>query len=409
MGRVRSRQVETQSVNQRMLRRGAVKRQHVSRWAIGSTELAPGVVGGTHLHPTAIERIREEAAGSSGHGVTIALSAEAAQTIPAGGIALELTDVTVGPRRAGFDSVSVPTTSIAVDSDCVASVLVRFRWDDWRAGGVVRLMRGAVVVDEAPPSWGPRFSGVLHAGAVEAGEELSVVVDHGDASGHDVVEASVVVRVEGASQAAAASPVGLYAVTWLQGSTLLSVRRFDENGEADLGTAAPASTTTEFVGIRVLMVGNRIRTRVWEWADPEPSTWHIDVTDPAPLQPGFVGVTSTLTGSAGLGGTYREYDSVEVSFDGATPVSTDFSEYADGGLPADWQVLIGAGGANWEIISGGGSYDGGKFLGYPLVSPNGAYVGWTGAGSGSDVNVLVRARAGEDNTALGVVVRGNPL
>ncbi len=47
MPRYRSRQIETESVNPRLLRRGAVTRQHISRWAVGHDELAPGVDGTT--------------------------------------------------------------------------------------------------------------------------------------------------------------------------------------------------------------------------------------------------------------------------------------------------------------------------------------------------------------------------
>lgn len=406
-GRIRSRSVETESVNQRMLRRGAVKRQHINRWAVGERELAPGIVGGTHLAPSSIERIREIV--GEGDGLSIALT-NAGQTIPNGGAALELTSAAAGLRPAGFEAVAFPTTSIVFPASRVASVLVRFQWDDWRHGGTVRLMRDGTVVDESPPSWGPRFSGVLHAGAVLEGESLSVEVDHGDAGDHDVSDVRVDIRVEGATGTSEAQPTGLYTVTWLQAANLFKITRYAADGSNTvLDSSAPASTGTNFVGIRARMDGDRIRARMWLWTDPEPSSWDLDIVDTAPLSAGLVGVTSTLTGSMGDPGMYRSYDTIEVGFDGEPTYSTDFSEYADGGLPADWQPLAGNGVANWEIISDG-AFTGGKFLGYPTDSVGlGSFVGWIGGGSRADTDVVIRARPDEDNTTVGLILRGNPI
>ncbi len=352
---------------------------------------------------------------AAGSGIALVLGRSSPQTIPVGGAALSLTEAIIGPARTGVEVPALPATSVQVPAKSVVSVLVRFAWVGWRAGGVVRLKRGSVVVDEAPSSWGTRFDGVLHAGAVEPGEALSVEVDHEDGADHDLTDVRVDLRVEGPARGIVSDFTGaaLYAVLWnpsSPGGPVFRIARETGAGETTLASSAPADTGTAFVGIRALVVGGRIRARVWPWADPEPSTWNLDVTDPAPLPAGVVGVTSTVTGSIGSPGTYREYDYLEVANDGAPAVATDFSEYPDGGLPADWSVLVGAGGPSWEIATGGALYIGEKLLRYPTQSVGvGAYVGWDGGGIGFDVDALLRARNGQTDTTVGLVLRGNPL
>ncbi len=57
MGRVRSRQVETESVNERMVRRAAVHRTHIDRWSVGKEQIRPGTVDSDLLGKQAVREI----------------------------------------------------------------------------------------------------------------------------------------------------------------------------------------------------------------------------------------------------------------------------------------------------------------------------------------------------------------
>lgn len=66
MARIRSREVESGSVNARMLRDDAVTRRSIKRWAVGYDEIQPGVVADRHLHGSTLEAIRQIVVGSAG-------------------------------------------------------------------------------------------------------------------------------------------------------------------------------------------------------------------------------------------------------------------------------------------------------------------------------------------------------
>lgn len=144
MARIRSRQVETESVNQRMLRRGAVKRQHLTRWAVGHDELAPGVVGDTHLHPSTVERITEVAAGA-GVGQLLVVSATG-QSFASGGDYVAADSIVY---QHGFDEVVAAGDSIVWPVDAVGEIQVEFAWDTYDGGGTIE-----IEVDGTVPAWG---------------------------------------------------------------------------------------------------------------------------------------------------------------------------------------------------------------------------------------------------------------
>lgn len=184
MARIRSRVVETESVNQRMLRRGAVKRQHIAPWAVGHNELAPGVVGDTHLHPTAIDRIREIAQGAPGSGEIVSVrSTDVA--VPVGGALVDWA-VLLGDRE-GFELLTLPADGVVASATGYYRATIALEWSDWFGGAVW------VTVDEAqrfPPGVAPTWSADVDSYArlfegsgevlVEAGQRLGVFVDHGD-------------------------------------------------------------------------------------------------------------------------------------------------------------------------------------------------------------------------------------
>lgn len=55
MPRIRSRQVETESINPRMLKRGVVKRSHIDRFAVGRDQIAPGSIDVSRMAPQSIK------------------------------------------------------------------------------------------------------------------------------------------------------------------------------------------------------------------------------------------------------------------------------------------------------------------------------------------------------------------
>lgn len=149
MPRIRSRVVETESVNQRMLRRGAVKRSHISRWAVGRDELAPGVVGDRHLGPGAQETIRTIASGT-GVGQLLVVSATGQSFADDGGYVTADTIV----YQHGFDQVTAVGDEIVWPTDAVGEVQVEFLWDTYEGGGTIE-----VEVDGTVPAWGTIAAG----------------------------------------------------------------------------------------------------------------------------------------------------------------------------------------------------------------------------------------------------------
>lgn len=142
MARYRSREAETEDVNPRRLRRGAVKRQHLSRWSVGHDELAPGVVGPGHLQPSVIERIIEAGTGSG----QVLIVAAADQSFDDGGAYVDADSIVY---RHGFALNTVPSDQIVWPIDAVGEIQVEFAWDTYDGGGTIELE-----VDGEVPEWG---------------------------------------------------------------------------------------------------------------------------------------------------------------------------------------------------------------------------------------------------------------
>lgn len=136
MVRLRSRQSETESVVPRMLRRGAVKRQHISRWAVGERELAPGVVGGTHLHPSTHEVIREIVNdGSSAAGQVLTLAVTGA-LLASGGDYVAFDTIV---DQTGFAGVTAAGDSWTHPVAAVYVLEYEHTWDGHDRGGRIEL------------------------------------------------------------------------------------------------------------------------------------------------------------------------------------------------------------------------------------------------------------------------------
>ena len=133
-------------VNPRILKRRAIKRQHVDRWAIGHDELAPGVVGDIHVHPTLERYIREMIGGEAGGvGQLLVLTAPAA-SIPSGGGYVTFTSIAY---QRGFADVSAAGSSFIWPASAVGGAEVEFSWADHEGGGTLE-----IEVDGSVPAWG---------------------------------------------------------------------------------------------------------------------------------------------------------------------------------------------------------------------------------------------------------------
>jgi len=331
-----------------------------------------------------------------GSGFTTTLLRTAAQTISVGGSALQFTEVAAGPRQSGID-VAVPTTTVTVPRTRIVSVLVRFDWVDWRAGGTVRLLRDGTVVDVSPASWGPRFSGVFHAGLVEAGEDLSVVVDHLDGSTQDLENVVVAVKVEGPALGTIpeGEVAGFYNLS-IDG-TDITLSRITDAGGVVLDTAGFSVVEDDWYWVRGQVIGQLVQGKAWAVGDPEPG-WIVSATDTdAPLVPGYGGV------SAGLAATSsRDYDLIEVSNDGAAAASNDMTSYTPGaGIPTGWERIYRASLA-WSVVVDGTSASG-QVLRH-TSDDIGSTIVWTPGGAGTDQDVLIRG-----GVAIGMAFKGTSI
>lgn len=170
MARVRSRTIETETVNPRLLGRGSVKRQHIGQWAVGRDELAPGVVGDTHLHPEAIERIRELAgeldAAGSGRYVRVGTAAHAG----AGDVALASTVTSYGwDDPATFPVTAYYDVHVAAEIDGSPDPAASWQFSV-----------GGAAVMSGPIRCGGLLVGVLPTLEVLAGDAWSLAVEGAD-------------------------------------------------------------------------------------------------------------------------------------------------------------------------------------------------------------------------------------
>lgn len=161
--RTRSSAVETEMVNPRILGKRAVKRQHIDRWAVGHNEIAPGVVGATHVHPTLETRITEIASGS-GVGQLLQISATN-QSFTSGGDYVTADAIVY---QHGFDDVTAVGDSIVWPHSAIGLIQVEFAWNSYTGGGRVE-----IEVDGVVPPWGLVGDGVGRSGKKERGVDIA--------------------------------------------------------------------------------------------------------------------------------------------------------------------------------------------------------------------------------------------
>lgn len=203
MTRNRSRQAETESVNQRMLRRGAVKRQHIGRWAIGSTELAPGVVLDVHLGPQIINEGNLTPGVIEMFRLGETITVEATFEVPVDGALIEW-DTLIAQR--GFPAVTLPTTTLEVSKDNAYYDLaeVELSWDDdWaRFATVEARVNGTAMRTWTAQRGGATVPFTVPLSVRTPGDLVSIFLDHGDAAPHTITARATLQLIDGAGDAA---------------------------------------------------------------------------------------------------------------------------------------------------------------------------------------------------------------
>lgn len=176
MARYRSREAETEDVNQRRLQRGAVERRHLTRWSVGHDELAPGVVDHTHLDPSVVEIIRE-VGGGSGVGQLLVLTATDVDIDDEGYVTFDTIT-----HQNGFAGVTAAGDTITWPTSAVGGAIVMFAWATFTGGGTIELE-----VDGSVPAWGTIATGSAGTEGrgeigvdIAAGAVVKLKVTHGE-------------------------------------------------------------------------------------------------------------------------------------------------------------------------------------------------------------------------------------
>ena len=201
--RLRSRQAETQDVNQRRLGRRAVSRTAVQPRAIGALEELPGF-----RRPLAPKDFGAEAIGELDGRYqdpwAISVTTGVQEFAEAGTLA-EWTGVKPGPVTVGFD-LSFPTDVLTIVQPGTYRLDVDHRWADYLGGGTVEvLVNGTVIWGPDSEPYGPSFATTYNLGLLDRGDEVQVRVAPTDGT-EDGVTVGSLVLVEPAAQKAPLPP-----------------------------------------------------------------------------------------------------------------------------------------------------------------------------------------------------------
>jgi hypothetical protein len=152
--RIRSRPVETESVNPRLLRRRSVTRTAIGARAVGPDEMMPVAPSRRISSPTLI------AITQVGETVTVS---RASQAVADTGTAVEWDTIESVPRRSGFDGLEVPTEVLTQSvAPAYYDLHLSFGWDSYTDPWTVNVEIDGTVVQTVSGS-GP-FRGVLPLG-----------------------------------------------------------------------------------------------------------------------------------------------------------------------------------------------------------------------------------------------------
>lgn len=313
----------------------------------------------------------------------------------------------------GFEGVVPPQDGYWVHPISGVYVLsYSHEWAVYRGGGTIRLqldganIAGGLIAEGA--SGQEAIGTVVYVAA--AGQVGSIHVDH-EAGSDQLCDATVRIGITDPTEATAeeVTPSGGYRISLSTASQLLLVnRKLVGESESNLGQVAHAVSEDVWYWIRARIDGGRIRARAWEDGASEPGTWELDVTDLAPLDAGYAGIAT----KGGYPTIQRPYDpqdvaEFEVSIDGGAVQSTDFgSDDIGTSPPTGWSVLLSTGTPDWTVVENTGltSQRMARYLGNDTVA--GQWIGWTAAGTGTDMEVLAKVRQGYFASSSNIVLCG---
>lgn len=348
--------------------------------------------------------IQQPAAGPAPTAAPYAISVTTGvQSFAAAGTVTEWTGEVSGPATVGF-ALTFPTATLVIVKPGTYRLDLGHKWDDYGGGGTVEvLVNGATVWGPDSATYGAEFQDTYNLGLLATGDEVQVRI--GPTAGtEDGTTVGSLVLVEPAVSAGV--PVGVYSFAIFPENDTVSLGRFVHGaGQEIVATASFPSSDFTWYGLRARIDGGRIRARAWLWDNSEPSTWAIDWTDPAPLAPGYAGFGGAIGSPTLPEGRFVDY--IEVSQDGAAPLTTDFSEYPLSQKPSDWIEVAGQIDSQWRIES---TVDG---IGGKLARYNGddvgSKIGWQAPGRGSTTEVLARVLTKDPGNSVSVALRGTPL
>ena len=400
---------------ERALARAAERARDQREW---SREIMPGTHAGRSLASTPLQRSASSGVAAVSieradpYGETVTVSTAAGQLFDGGGTACQWVSQVAGPRRAGFPGLAFPTDRLTPSLRAYYALDFGGHWHEWVRGGTVTVKRSGVTLwQERLPFW-THYQRTFDLGVLDprVGDHVKVYVSPvGEAGAQpDGQQGTFVASLRLVELPVVGVPianVGSYLVALNIASNRLEIlRRIETMAQGDMGAklaeVSKSLAANTWYGVRCRVQGNTIEARAWPWSETEPSGWEISAVDPAPLEPGRVGVGGSL--GSDTHGDGRQCDLLEV----VGGPSTDFGEYASGSLPSDWTRIVGTSSAEWAVSELLGA-TGAKVLRFPPTSEGaGSWVAWNEPGEMSDVEVLARVRTTSSLDGIGVLLRG---
>lgn len=172
------------------------------------------------------------------------------QTIAVDGEALEMTAYGLFERQ-GFGSVSFPATEWTIQEPGYYNVSVEdLEWDTYTGGGTIQIIRvrdgNEAVVREWTTTYGRVFDGVAHAIPCESGDKIKVVVDHDDASTHDISGANLVIYLVDTTDGSSSTAGVVDKITSTDTGTTHTVAMTSAQQDGDLMLMFLVSETPQF-------------------------------------------------------------------------------------------------------------------------------------------------------------------
>jgi len=253
----------------------------------------------------------------SGTGAHIHLLMTTPQTIASGGDSIEWTGENSRHFRYEFGAMEFPSADIVIPKTAYYDIHVTAGWSTYTTGGTVEIVRTRGGVDfvlwpssEAPGRWtasdGAEFDGTAGKTPLLAGDVISVFIDHGDVSSHDLAYATLAVGLVDRDETPGWEFVfeaNNYGVTW-DGTNWWTTDHADDVDPALFKRAADGAIVASYAGFDVSTIVKRNRGIVfaasflWGVANEE-NVYKVDPADGTTVS--TFAVTPTTGTHTGIG------------------------------------------------------------------------------------------------------------